>query len=178
MRLELGKVSASPDILEPAGGAVHVELAASVDSGRGELTATYTIPTRFPYVFAHPPDPRKRREQRLAAQRVSAVSRQYGKDLELVREAGGGPVELVCLDLSVQLTSGGTAVTDGTCLTVGPGRTLGAALKAHRDAADVSQMELADAVGLSRSTVSRAERGHGVSEATLARIAGWVREES
>ena len=177
MELILGAVAGSPEVLPKSGGPVQVSFKASTTAGMAQLTATYTIPPQYPYHFANPPNPLQPRQQQLEKSAVSTVIRRYLKDMVLERQ-NGESVEFVCVDLAVSLLAGGVPLTESVCFAVGSGHQLATKLKLHRAAQGMTQAALADVLGLSRSTISRAERGHGVLDATLEQLAGWVREVS
>jgi DNA-binding XRE family transcriptional regulator len=162
---------ANPDTLPSTGGGFRVVFEGRTNTGSSRLRAAYSLDQGVSYALTG--------STTLSPTAVSVAPRNYEKSLTLQRN--GAPANAVDVTLTIDEVDAAGAVLDTQVLSCrvmlalpaaarqsglegasgleGTTASLGDRLRAHRDANDLTQQDVADRAGISRSHVSDIERG-------------------
>ena len=154
-------VAANPPSIPAQGGTTVVTFEASTDQGSSKLTADYSLDSGVPFQLVGP--------TQLQQSSVSETPRDYPQSLKLQKTGSGSAANVKVNVLVTEVGSGQTfnrscrvtiaAAAAAVSFAAGGAASLGDRLRAHRDANDLTQQDVADKVGISRSHVSGIERG-------------------
>jgi DNA-binding XRE family transcriptional regulator len=162
-------VTANPPSLPAPGGTTVVTFQAQTDQGASQLEADYSLAPGVPYKLAG--------STHMPPRAVSAIPQNFSQSLTLQR-TGGGFVPFVQIDVEVsEVGSGETfprscnvtiaapqAAAAGAVATTAAASPIGDRLRAFREANDLTQEDVAGQLGISRSHISRIERGGSHSD--------------
>ncbi len=164
MDLDRNSITCTPESIPQAGGVVQFFFGCSSDAP-SRFTTLYSLPLNGPYRFAG-----GGLQMQIGPRPVTPAGNNYADSLSL--SATGNPANTFNLQINValqELDAAGNpkgAPERGSCQVL----ILHAAVAAFRATNNMSQSDLANRIGVARSTISRLEQGGNPSDETVEKL--------
>ena len=162
-KLLLQGVQPVPNNIAAAGGSLTLKIRLVTTDGPATATVTCAVAAGLPYKIT---------QGASSAHSVGKTSKTISKPI-VIKKSGSGSADLIKIEVLASIP--GDTKQKGSCVVVIK-NALALAVAEFRESNELSQSALAERLGVSRSPISRIERGNAASQEVLVKIAELLDE--